>query len=433
VGWKAQSLGTGRWFVIGLVAWTALGPFSVPVCAETQKVFLDFDSFTMGPDHVYTPDERAAIVAKLAEDYVAFDFSFHLTPPAAPFATGVFNFGPTGGDASEIDFRNLSLTGVASVDVNAKPFPMGGTSAEFVGLSSTIAAHEVGHLVGLRHGDAFGPLGFGIHSPPGALPYVPDYPGPTLASPLDETNKHTLATPGATGQTVAEGIADTYFGVREAIRLEFIETGSVVAETGLPHGDIASAQAITLAALPVSNTTKPGDLHFGVTLDVDAVTVTGSLDASAEIDYYSLTGTGGEIFNFEVISSVLERFAGDAKIDPEITVFDSSGFMLPYYSSTAFNDDEFETVDAILIDLVLPADGTYFVKINASDPDDLGSYELFAYRFVPEPGGMTLAALGSAALAAALVSRRRWTRAMRFAVQLPALSGKIRHSLALKL
>ena len=45
-------------------------------------------------------------------------------------------------------------------------------------LSAKIAAHELGHLVGLLHQDSFGPIGYGPHAPPGGGSYNPDYPGP---------------------------------------------------------------------------------------------------------------------------------------------------------------------------------------------------------------------------------------------------------------
>jgi Ca2+-binding RTX toxin-like protein len=54
--------------------------------------------------------------------------------------------------------------------------------------------------------------------------------------------------------------------------------------------------------------------------------------------------------------------------------------------SPAVNDDGPESTDATILDLTLPADGTYFIEVDtfapAAGPDtDVGSYELFAYRF----------------------------------------------------
>ncbi|MFN7627537.1 MAG: PKD domain-containing protein, partial [Pirellula sp.] len=78
-----------------------------------------------------------------------------------------------------------------------------------------------------------------------------------------------------------------------------------------------------------------------------------------------------------------------------------------YYKSTAYNDDEFESTDSILIDLVLPTTGDYWLKVDSftrnpltTDPaldlleevdremyldkindTDIGKYELLVYRF----------------------------------------------------
>ena len=73
------------------------------------------------------------------------------------------------------------------------------------------------------------------------------------------------------------------------------------------------------------------------------------------------------------------------KVDTELSVYDSAGNLLPYYSGQAFNDNEFESPDAAIYDLKLPADGTYYVKVDefvsAQQPAVNGQYELFMYRF----------------------------------------------------
>src|SRR5262249_8883987 len=62
-----------------------------------------------------------------------------------------------------------------------------------VALTSTIAAHELGHTAaGLRHQDTDGPSGFGVHTPPGPNAYAPAYPG--LAGAL-ESAWHIMASP----------------------------------------------------------------------------------------------------------------------------------------------------------------------------------------------------------------------------------------------
>ena len=75
-----------------------------------------------------------------------------------------------------------------------------------------------------------------------------------------------------------------------------------------------------------------------------------------------------------------------------MTVYDSQGHPVDYYGGLAENDDSFQNQDARLIDLRLPTDGTYFVKVDTffgkvSDtvtlPDtETGSYELLVYGLV---------------------------------------------------
>src|SRR5581483_4008225 len=92
-----------------------------------------------------------------------------------------------------------------------------------VALTSTIAEHELGHTVGLRHGDSFGPPGFGIHNPPGPGAYAPAFPG--LAGAL-ETDWHIMASPASVGSSLANAMATSpppFFGEREAIGLAFAD------------------------------------------------------------------------------------------------------------------------------------------------------------------------------------------------------------------
>src|SRR5262249_55051048 len=94
-----------------------------PWQGQTQVVFLDFDTFTAGNDHVYTGDERDQIRSQLQTDYARFDFQFTLQQPSSgPFTTVFFNDTPPSGEAggfsNELDFRNLNLIATAEVDVN---------------------------------------------------------------------------------------------------------------------------------------------------------------------------------------------------------------------------------------------------------------------------------------------------------------------------
>src|SRR5207237_27658 len=101
----------------------------------TQVVLLDFDTATVFGEHVYTQDERDAIQHELEQIYADFHFVFTQDPAVARqvsqptggrYATIYFNTPPRGGLSSEVDFRNINLGGVASVDVT----PILGTAGE---------------------------------------------------------------------------------------------------------------------------------------------------------------------------------------------------------------------------------------------------------------------------------------------------------------
>ncbi len=387
-----------------------IGSIEYPAAfSDTQRVYLDFDTGTAGFDHVYTESQRDTITALVAADYAPWDFTFsHTAVPTAPFALLTFNSGPAGGLASDIDFRNLDLGGSATIDVNPLLGGLGPpqTVPNVIGLSATIAAHELGHLVGARHADSLGPIGGGLApTGPAAGLYSPTYPGPTVAG---ESTVHTMASPLSVGQSLSTAIGDTYHGERSAVKLEFTETGTVSPEVGVPHGLPAAAQLLTLPTIGVPNTLMPGDAYFGLDLFADAETVTAAITAPGETDYYSFTGSAGDIFNVEVISIVPDRIS--PKLNPEVTMYLTDGTTpVPQGTGSAFNDDEFEFLDSALIDVVLPSAGTYYVRVNASGlvPTDTGDYELFIYRFraeVPEPSTLVLAVMG---LAVMLATRRR--------------------------
>jgi hypothetical protein len=378
--------------------------------AVTQSVFLDF---TTNPGngtttHIYTAGEQNSILTRIQGFYSSWDFSFSLTSPGGTFSTVTFN-APTdfngnalaGGIAQDIDFRNLIKNDNARVNANGL---LGGsgqpaaTSTNFVNLTSFIGAHELGHLQGLRHGDSWGPIGSGVSTSGNKTAPNPDYPGPTTAT---ETGMHLMASPASTGQTLTQAVGPAFFGEREDVRLSFNQTGSTVAEQVGAHGSIGSAQSITLPTLTVPNTLLAGTQNFGKPFSVKAVSVTGSISASGEADYYSFSAPAG-LFEVEVIAKVLPS-PRTSNLDAQISVFDSVGNFVNYFGSTAFNDDEFESLDSQLIDLNLPVTGNYFMKVNGFSTS-VGGYELYAYSInVPEAGTCGTVLL----VAGFLASRRR--------------------------
>lgn len=378
--------------------------FSAGSASAVQTVWLDFITDQDVGEHVYTAAEQTSIRDTITADFSDFDFSFTLTAPGSgDYSTLTFNSDfITGGLADAVDFRNLDQTDNAIINVNDLLGGFGNpaaTSANFVSMTSTIGAHELGHLVGLRHLDSMGPIGLGISPTPGTGVFSPAYPGPTGA---DEAVAHIMASPVSVGSSLFDAAGDTFFSERSAIKLTFNESGSVLAEAGGAHDTLPTAQAITLSALSVPNTIVVGD-NAGKSFLVDAVVVTGTIGAFSEKDIYSFSGTVGDLMNFEVISAALDRIGNS--IDSVISIIDSGGSTVAYYTGLASNDDEFETSDSMIIDLTLPATGTYYVQVNANGITDTGDYELFAHRFklVPEPG--TFGILGLSLMAALRMGR----------------------------
>jgi hypothetical protein len=369
-----------------------------------QVVFLDFGDGNVSNAHVYTPDEQQAIMARMATNYSAFQYTFTLTAPASgPYATIFFNKSSVvnntpepGGQSDEVDFRNLHLGGTATVEVNefmgSGPGQLSPTSANFVAISATIASHELGHLSGLLHSDTSGPIGNGAHNPPGAGAFRPTYPGPMAAF---ETTYDIMASPASVGSTLAQTTLNPSFGLRDDIKLAFATDGTVVPEQSGAHQDFIHAQSVALQPLAVPNTLRQG-LDAGKTPEVTAVDVTGTIDLplstqTSQDDYYSFQGRAGDLMNFELMSATLPTDrTGGHPFDTVLDVYDSSGALLGYYgsptNSPATNDDRSESTDSSILDLHLPYTGTYYVEVDsfsdATHADtQYGNYELFMYQY----------------------------------------------------
>ncbi len=167
---------------------------------------------------------------------------------------------------------------------------------------------------------------------------------------------------------------------RSATKLAFAEQGTLAAELAGDKSSIATAQPVSLDPMIVPNTILSG-LNAGASaFSVDAFDVLGSLDSAGQVDLYEFRASAGDLFNVEVMSRIIDQRISDT-LDTQISVLDSTGSLINYYGGPAFNDDELETLDSILIDLIIPADGTYYMQVNAYSASDIGGYELFAYRF----------------------------------------------------
>ncbi len=342
------------------------------------------------------------------------------------FATIFFNRTPTsgrpGGLASEIDPGNVNLDGYAYTQVNgllggvvsiadtlaavqpeddsegkhgsgcscaickgvlmdiaagdAKP---AANRNNFVLLSSKIAAHELGHLLGLRHQDAFGPIGSGLHDPPGASGYKPVYTGPAGGF---ETFDHIIGSPASIGSNRFNDLNDLFFGEREAIKLAFAGSDPAATtrnESNTTPGSLSSAEPITPVTLAVPNTLSRG-INQSKDFFVQIASINGqiNLDSStsrSENDWYTFSGRAGELINIDLYSNSVRRFGtgvggeltSDDFVDSVVRVWHivaGQPQLVPYYSGLAENDDTFEPTDSSIVDLILPADGTYYIEVD---------------------------------------------------------------------
>ena len=343
-----------------------------------QTVFLDFDSGTDGNIN-YTPDLRADVQAQMEVIYRNFGVNFvQERPEEGDFSTLVFNAGNPGGLAEDIDFRNLNKNDNAVLNVQGLGLV---NDQQFVSASAIIGAHELGHIFGLRHHDAFGTIGAGIPDNLFFPGFDPAFPGLMEAF---ETTDHIMNTPALAG-SVNDVLTPSWFGEREAIKLAFAASGTVLTESNAQNDTLETAQEIDLFEIVVPNTIIAGANEDAGDFLVDAVSVIGSFTVVDPVDFYSFQGEVGRAYSFEVISDVTDRFGADP-IDATIRIYDEEFNVVDYFGSPAFanNDVEFSR-DPHLFDLQLPENGTYYVEVDTNFGNDSGDYELFIQSFVASP------------------------------------------------
>ncbi|MEO1498078.1 MAG: hypothetical protein AAFV43_13105 [Planctomycetota bacterium] len=418
--------GVARHFVgAALLVWSAGPAWAV------QIVTLDFDTFTTPDiepeDHVYTPDDRAEILGLLNDIFRtdpmdpaggAFGVTFEVFDPADPpvsFSTSIVKFNAGAFGAAEgIDFRNqdddddvtVNANGVLGLFVGSARSPeLGGGvwTAEELGspeaivfASAQIAAHELGHALGLRHHDGFGPIGSGIGVSPAS--YSPTYPGPAF---IGLTSQHIMSLNSSVALTANTLLTPSHFSERSALKLTLAaaegEIGPnpfVVSESEYPMGDgpdlfiDAFMAPVPLFEAPVPNTLESphewAPIHGGPdSLPAAAGIVTGSIEPrpgdASDTDYYSLVLDEPARVTIEVISE--QNVNTTDVVDPFLVVLDATTALpIAYEGGEAFSNDQFESTDAILFDLGLAA-GTYVLEVFSAVPDDVGDYELLVYAF----------------------------------------------------
>ena len=160
-------------------------------------------------------------------------------------------------------------------------------------------------MLGLRHYDSFGPIGFGIHSPPGGVNFKPNFQGPSAAF---ESFDHLIGSPASIGTTRSNDVGPLYFGEREAIKLAFAmlsPTSTTETENSSPHNTLSQASPLIWNTISVPNTLAAG-INSAKDFFVETAAINGSIDLDAtnnsESDYYSFTGRRGEIITIELMS-----------------------------------------------------------------------------------------------------------------------------------
>jgi hypothetical protein len=391
-----------------------------------QLVFLDFDTFTptSGPGgHIYSMADRDAVKAGLEAIYSpGLGVTFTTTPTASTHSTVYFNFGmgPYGGTSDHVDFLNTDTSDDAYV--LAKPLlgsmMIPDTVPNIIRASINLAAHELGHILGLRHYDSFGPPHGGMTAGI-AGDFLPPYPGPTMAT---TTTDHVMSLSTSIGLSPGNLMdPEIRFGFREAIKLKMAGHAEDFELPGPPTTPM-TAQPMSFTTISVPNTMighPEGNLFPKPSYSVAVDVIAGSLSpfppgdpmtppGPITTDYYKFFGEEGETVTIEVMSSILAWRFMDIT-DPVVFLLDGFGAPVGTYF---FNDDEHETTDSMLLDITLPYTGPYVIEVGpfaAGDPMSAGAYDLYVYRYttVPEPGALAL--LG---VVAALLVRCRGNRSV---------------------
>ena len=207
----------------------------------TRTILLDFNTFELPGEHIYTQAERDAIQAQLTADYSAF--SYTLRPDASrhpgrtprssstirphrpgrrhrrPRSTGATWTSPgstmldASGLANHSGRQRLRSTSTTCSAARASRRRRAPTSSPFRQRSPRTSSVT---SPGLEHGDSYGPIGSGIYSAVDPGLYRPAYPGLTDA---DETIHHIMASGASVHATLFDAVNNPFFGEREAIKL----------------------------------------------------------------------------------------------------------------------------------------------------------------------------------------------------------------------
>lgn len=425
-----------------------------PAHAE-HKFYVDFDSiidtYEATPDAMglppadeiydYSPDQRTFILDYLNTHYEMYGMKFLEGPKPIAFVDSDITLNKSFGAGSEgVDFRNENEDDGAFANTISIFKFLGEdswTDDDVAMGTANLVGHEAAHLMGVRHHDAWGPIGTGI----GTIPsdFTPTFPGPVGApeTPSTFASLHFGGSLSFEGLTTPKVVSE-----RTAVRLEVTKPFSddlIIEDDGdnntfdspQPTGPTEFTTPYPFRPLP-----DPEDLPEGEDLPIFPIAIegyiqviTGTIDTPAAFgdgfasEYYDFDGVAGDVWTIEAMSYILEgkeRYPDNA--DVAIALLDATtGAVTPYHAGTALTDDDDDSDDeflgATLFDIVLPYTGTYVLEVLVAAPfiagddtktgTDGGSYEIFMYSAkpvtIPEPSSALLL-LG---LASTLTFKRR--------------------------
>jgi len=425
--------------VLAVLAW---GP-----AASGETVWLDFSGATW-PTFTgkVAADFEDAILAIVQSDYA--DYSY----------LGFTKTDPGGSDYSQIEFAESAGAGVlgeahlvdwdnklqyqnninytnndpgAALDVYVSGFtghgwPFTDSFSRFTTAVGGTTSHELGHALGLRHFDTFGP------SP------VPGSPGPMA-------NHHIMAT-GPTGLGLTDRTDyDRVFSEHSADKLAYLDPANKATRKRaemlfLPyaHDTMATAEDLTIG---------PGDIvpQTGRMVMVKDAFIFGA----GESDFYYFDADASDQIYANIFSSRLTTEDGitpGPSIDSVLRLYDPSGAVVYFNDDTGYNptdgadpgigdsldlagggltkedlllineatwfsadgstgDSPFTTytTDSILLDspsgdfFTLDVAGRWYIEVTAADESDIGNYELFVVM-TPEPMTVSLMLAGGLAM-----------------------------------
>jgi hypothetical protein len=340
----------------------------------------------------YSPAEKAQILTRLRADFNGFAVEFVTTEPDTGSYTILEINANTFlevitdddlnilaysailfGEADGIDFLNQITNDSASVDANfwALLVELGddnflysfsgldpvtvpideALSTVMVTSTANTAAHELGHLLGLRHYDSIGAPGDGLSNAIDPLEFVPIYTGPFDA---DETFFHLLASGSSVGLPLNDAAGrNRFFSERSSLKL------SLALSSDAPIFDEESIEVtLELSDTIIPNTILEGENAGPGDLQLQAALVRGRINVEAEVDTFRFFLEGGRALTAEVISIV------------DATQFDDVITRLSLYRVVgdeliAQSSQEFESFDPLLWDIEISTDGLYEFRVDA--------------------------------------------------------------------